>query len=73
MTVVPNRPLQHRARAQQDRDKAASEIDEAKRKSLLHNAEMWERMADFDEKDPSSKLPVLLPEGLRPIRTRPAS
>lgn len=56
MTVPPNRPLQHRARAQQDRDKAASELDEAKRKSLLHNAEMWEQMADFEEKDPSSNF-----------------
>ena len=62
MTVVPNRPLQHRARAQQDRDKAASEIDEAKRKSLLHNAEMWERMADFEEKDPSSSFQSYYPK-----------
>jgi hypothetical protein len=57
MTVAPNRPTQHRARAQEDRDKAASEPNEAKRKSLLHNAEMWEQMADFEENDPQSYYP----------------
>lgn len=49
MTKVPNRPAQHRARAQEDRDKAASEPNEAKRLSLLHNAEMWEQMANYEE------------------------
>jgi hypothetical protein len=73
-STVPNRPTQHRARAQEDRDRAASEPDEAKRLSLLHNAEMWEQMADFEEKNPSHNFQSYYPEGLRPapqIRTLP--
>ena len=62
MTTAPNRPAQHRARAQEDRDKAASEPDEAKRESLLHNAEMWERMADYEEKNPSNNFQFHYPK-----------
>ena len=62
MTTAPNRPAQHRARALEDRDKAASEPDEAKRKSLLHNAEMWERMAEYEEKNPSNNFQSYYPK-----------
>jgi hypothetical protein len=61
-STVPNRPTQHRARAQEDRDKAASEPNEAKRQSLLHNAEMRERMADYEEKNPSHNFQSYYPK-----------
>jgi hypothetical protein len=62
MTTAPNRPAQHRARALEDRGKAASEPDEAKRESLLHNAEMWERMADYEEKNPTNNFQFHYPK-----------
>ena len=62
MTTVPNRPAQHRARAQEDRNKAASEPNDAKRLILLHNAEMWDRMADYEEKNPSHNFQSYYPK-----------
>ena len=51
MTSVRNeQPARHRARAQEARAKAAEPAtDEATRKALLHDAELWERMADYEE------------------------
>jgi hypothetical protein len=53
MTSVRNdNPALYRARAQEAREKAKAATDEALRKLLLHDAELWERMADYEEKDP---------------------
>ena len=42
-------PAQYRARAQEARAKAAAIEDGEARQQLLHDAEVWERMADFEE------------------------
>jgi len=52
-STVSNRPSQYRARAQQAREKAQSEADEAARKALLNDAELWERMADYEARNPT--------------------
>ncbi len=43
-------PSQYRARAQEAHAKAAAVKDEDKRKLLLHDAELWEQMAEYEEK-----------------------
>ena len=60
--TVPNRPAQYRARA---RLKAESEPDEIKRKNLLHNAEVWERMADYEDQNPSHNFQSYYPKALK--------
>ena len=52
-STVSNRPIQYRAKAQEAREKAENEPDEARRKALLNDADLWDRMADFEEKTPS--------------------
>jgi hypothetical protein len=52
-STVGNRPAQYRARAQQSRKKAATAPTESARKALLQDAELWERMADYEEKIPT--------------------
>ena len=56
MTSVQNKlPSQYRARAQEARERAATTGDEETRKRLLNDAQLWERMAEFEEKThPSS-------------------
>jgi hypothetical protein len=49
-SVKNNLPSQYGKRAQEARDKAAAEADENVRKLLLHDAQLWEQMADFEEK-----------------------
>ena len=43
-------PVQYRARAQEARERAALATDKEKRKLLLHDAELWEKMAEYEEK-----------------------
>ena len=45
-----NRPAELRARAQDARLKASTATDEASRKALLADADLWERMATFEER-----------------------
>jgi hypothetical protein len=52
-STVGSRPQQYRFRAEQAREKAAATSDEAKRKALLHDAEQWDRMAEFEAQNPS--------------------
>ena len=50
MTSVQNSlPAQYRARAEEARAKAEAATDEALRNSLLSDAEMYERMAAYEE------------------------
>jgi len=49
-SVQNNLPSQYRARAQEARDRAAAAQDEDQRKLLLHDADLWERMAEYEEK-----------------------
>jgi hypothetical protein len=51
-STVGNRPAQYRACAQQAREQAATANDEPTRKALLHDADLWERMADYEAKNP---------------------
>jgi hypothetical protein len=44
------RPDQYRARAQEARAMAEMTEDEKQRKILLNDADLWERMADWEEK-----------------------
>jgi hypothetical protein len=51
MTSVHNRrPAQYRARATEAREKAAAATNEETRQLLLHDAELWEKMAEYEEK-----------------------
>jgi hypothetical protein len=43
-------PVQLRARAREARQRAAGEADATIRKVLLNDAELWERMAEYEEK-----------------------
>lgn len=52
-STVGNRPAQYRARAEQAREKAANAPNEAARKAFLHDADMWERMAEYEAKNPT--------------------
>ena len=54
-SVKTNLPAQYRARAQAARYQAASVQYEEKRKRLLQEAETWERMAAFEEKNNPSR------------------
>jgi len=51
MTSVNNPlPSQYRKRAQEAREKAAAATDGNDRKLRLHDADLWERMAEYEEK-----------------------
>lgn len=49
-----NRPTQYRAKAHQARNQAEIASDAASQRKLLEVADLWERMADYDEKNPSA-------------------
>jgi hypothetical protein len=50
MVSLPNNlPAQYRARAEEARVKAEAASDPEVRKSLLRDAELWERMAQYEE------------------------
>lgn len=52
VTSVQNTlPTQYRARAKEAREEAAGTTNNEKRKLLLQNAELWERMAAYEEKN----------------------
>jgi len=51
-----NIPHQLRARAEEARAKAAAAPDETTRQRLLQDAEMWERMAAYEEQHPQPPL-----------------
>jgi hypothetical protein len=46
---------QYRLRAQEARSQAAATSDGEQRKRLLHYAEQWERMAEYEEKSRASR------------------
>ena len=51
MTSVQNNlPAQYRTRAKEACDQAALVQDEEKRKRLLNDAALWERMAEYEER-----------------------
>jgi hypothetical protein len=66
ISIQSDRPGGYRMRAQEAREKAAIEPDQAARKTLLDNAELWERMAAYDP--PSVKSKCLNPPGVRRLR-----
>ena len=56
-----DKPAHYRSRAQEARQKAEAATDEATRKTLLHDADLWERMAAHEEANPSVALPSYYP------------
>ena len=50
-SVKSNRSAQYRSRADQARQQAELATDEATRKALLNDATLWERMAEYEEKN----------------------
>jgi hypothetical protein len=52
-TLKTNVPAQHRV--DEGRRKAEAEANEPAQKALLNDAELWERMADYEEKNPEPK------------------
>jgi hypothetical protein len=56
-----NRPTQYRAKAQAAREKAAAEPGDARRKTFLNDADMWERMADYEDRNPSHDFQAYYP------------
>ena len=55
-SVKTNRPGEYRARAKEARAQAATATDEAKRNRLLQDAELWERMAEYEEKNQADRM-----------------
>jgi hypothetical protein len=55
-STIGNRPIQYRAHAKQARERAAAEPVEAVRTALLHDADLWERMADYEVQNPTVDL-----------------
>ena len=47
-----NKAKHYRARAEEARSRAELATDEAQRLAYLKDAELWERMADYEEKNP---------------------
>lgn len=62
VSLTPNRPVQFRAKAQEARDRAQNESDEGKRRALLNDAELWDRMADYEDKNPSHNFQSYYPK-----------
>ena len=54
-SIRTNLPAQYRARAQEARDQAAAASDEEKRQRLVRDAQLWERMAEYEEKNNPSR------------------
>jgi hypothetical protein len=50
-SLAPSRVLQYRHRAEEARTKAESMTNGPAREAMLRDAEMWERMAAFEEKN----------------------
>jgi len=46
-------PRQYRIRAQEARDKALSAGNDVERQRLLQEADIWERMAAYEEQNPT--------------------
>ena len=61
-STTGNRPAQYRQRAQLAREKAESAPDEAARQSLLRDAALWERMAEYEEKNPTHDFQPYYPK-----------
>lgn len=49
-STTGNLPKRYRYRAEEARQKAQAAGDEATRQRLLHDADMWERMAAYEER-----------------------
>ena len=62
IVAVPNRPSQYRAKAQEARERAASETDDSTRAKLLNDADLWDRMAAFEENTPSQNFQSYYPK-----------
>lgn len=54
--------FQYRAKAQEAREKAASETDDSTRAKLLNDADLWDRMAAFEENTPSQNFQSYYPK-----------
>lgn len=63
VSVRRDRPQQYRRRAEELRVEAESMPDAKARASLLRDAEMWERMAAWEEQQPSSLDEDLISSG----------
>ena len=51
-SLIHNRPLQYRQRAEEARVRAEAVTDNVQRKSLLQIADTWERRAHYEERHP---------------------
>ena len=51
-----NRVADYRSRAEQLRERASELQDEAVRQHMLETAALWDRMADYEEKNPTTGL-----------------
>lgn len=49
ISIKTDLPGRYRARAEEARRKAETETDEVARKALLNDAELWERMAAYED------------------------
>jgi len=60
-STANQRPAQYRAKAREAREKAAAAPDPETRARLLQDADAWDRMADYDEKNPAAIVPRYYP------------
>jgi hypothetical protein len=53
VSMAGDRAKQYRAKAQHVRQQAELEADESRRNRLLNDAELWDRMAAYEEQNPT--------------------
>ena len=53
ISVKRDLPLEYRRRAEEARTKAKGTLDSKARQNLLQDADMWERMAHWEEGQPA--------------------
>ena len=72
-STVGNRPAQYRARARQLREQAQTAGTEATRTTLLRDADMWDRMAEYEAKNPTHDFSTNTVDGGGASRHEPSA
>jgi hypothetical protein len=53
VSLTGDRAKQYRTKAQHVRQQAEAEADKSRRKLLLNDADLWDRMAAYEEQNPT--------------------
>ena len=60
-STTHNLPAQYRAKAQDARERAKATTDDTARQKLLNDADLWDRMAAYEEAHPTAVVPRYYP------------